>query len=181
MDVYAKLDEITTMIEGARAMPMSASCLVHRADLLALLDDLRELLPVELTRAAALLRERDEVVEQGRAEAARLLEEAARERSRMVSESDVAAAAALEAQRLVTQAREDAERTRAEVDDYVDAKLANFEVVLQKTLKAVERGRAKLVGHEDLVAAGLGEPGVAAAVLDEVDVTDTADGAPLSG
>ena len=33
---------------------------------------------------------------------------------------------------------------RAEVDDYVDTKLANFEVVLDKTLAAVNRGREKL-------------------------------------
>ena len=42
---------------------------------------------------------------------------------------------------------------RAEVDDYVDTKLANFEVVLDKTLAAVSRGRDKLRGrtaHEDL-------------------------------
>ena len=42
---------------------------------------------------------------------------------------------------------------RAEVDDYVDTKLANFEVVLDKTLSAVQRGREKLRGrtaHEDL-------------------------------
>ena len=42
---------------------------------------------------------------------------------------------------------------REEVDDYVDTKLANFEVVLDKTLSAVQRGREKLRGrtaHEDL-------------------------------
>ena len=33
---------------------------------------------------------------------------------------------------------------RGEVDDYVDTKLANFEVVLDKTLAAVHRGREKL-------------------------------------
>ena len=44
---------------------------------------------------------------------------------------------------------------RAEVDDYVDTKLANFEVVLDKTLTAVRRGRDKLSGrtaHGDLAA-----------------------------
>ena len=41
---------------------------------------------------------------------------------------------------------------RREVDDYVDGKLANFEVVLQKTLSAVDRGRSKLKGRSDLDA-----------------------------
>jgi len=39
---------------------------------------------------------------------------------------------------------------RAEVDDYVDRKLANFEIMLAKTLKSVERGRAKLAGRNEL-------------------------------
>jgi hypothetical protein len=36
---------------------------------------------------------------------------------------------------------------RGEVDDYVDTKLANFEVVLEKTITAVRRGRDKLSGR----------------------------------
>ena len=39
---------------------------------------------------------------------------------------------------------------RQEVDDYVDQKLANFEVVLNKTLSAVHRGREKLRGRQEL-------------------------------
>jgi hypothetical protein len=38
---------------------------------------------------------------------------------------------------------------RSEVDDYVDAKLANFEIVLNKTLAAVLRGREKLSTRQD--------------------------------
>jgi hypothetical protein len=41
---------------------------------------------------------------------------------------------------------------RLEVEDYVDAKLANFEIVLTKTLSAVERGRQKLSGRHELEA-----------------------------
>ena len=51
VDVQAKLDEIAALIEGARAMPMSASCIVNRGELLDLLDELRALLPAELDQA----------------------------------------------------------------------------------------------------------------------------------
>ncbi|MDX6222340.1 MAG: hypothetical protein QOD91_1394, partial [Frankiales bacterium] len=46
-------------------------------------------------------------------------------------------------------AREEAAGMRREVDDYVDTKLANFEVVLTRTLGAVERGRDKLRGRRE--------------------------------
>jgi len=51
-----------------------------------------------------------------------------------------------EADRILAEARQEAEEIRAEADDYVDSKLANFEVVLTKTLGSVGRGREKLLG-----------------------------------
>ena len=70
----------------------------------------------------------------------------------MVATTDVVAAAQAEADALREQAREAAEAMRIEVEDYVDAKLANFEIVLGKTLEAVERGRQKLAGRHELDA-----------------------------
>ena len=45
---------------------------------------------------------------------------------------------------------EEARQMRQEVDDYVDTKLANFEIVLNKTLAAVLRGREKLHGRHEM-------------------------------
>ena len=35
----------------------------------------------------------------------------------------------------------------AETDEYIDARLANFEITLNKTLLAVRRGREKISGN----------------------------------
>ena len=43
----------------------------------------------------------------------------------------------------------EAVRMRRETDDYVDAKLANFEVALHKTIAAVQKGRDKIRGRAD--------------------------------
>lgn len=131
-------------------MPMSASAVVHRGELLELLGQLRDLLPEAFQGAQAVVADRDTVVEQGRREVERLLELAAAERARLVEQSSVVQAAQAEADRLLAQAQEQAEAMRREVEDYVDGKLANFEVVLSKTLAAVERGRARLSGHSEM-------------------------------
>jgi cell division septum initiation protein DivIVA len=122
VDVHAKLDELTALVENARAMPMSASCVVNRGEVLDHIDDVRRLMPDELTAAERVLRDKRAVVAEGRAEAEELLEAA----------------------------RADAERMRREIDDYVDGKLANFEVVLHKTTAAVAKGRAKISGRSEL-------------------------------
>jgi vacuolar-type H+-ATPase subunit H len=148
--VQSKLDELTSVLEGARAMPMSASCVVNRGELLALVDDLRGMLPEAFTQARTVLEDRDDVLAEGRREAARIIAQAREERLRMLAEQEVYVEAQAEADRLLSAATANATAMRAEVDDYVDGKLANFEIILTKTLKAVERGRAKLAGRNEL-------------------------------
>ena len=149
MEIHDKLDELTTILETARAMPMSASCIVNRVEILERLDELRKMLPGELTTAQQLLDDRGAVIAEGRAEADRIVEEARAERARMVAKTEIVREATREADALVAAARSDAERMRVEIDDYVDGKLANFEVVLHKTLQAVEKGRAKISGRHE--------------------------------
>lgn len=155
-EVARKLDELVALIEGARAMPMSASCVVNRGDVLALLDEVRAALPAELREARYVLRDRDDVIAEGRREAERIVAEAYEERLRILSETDIVREAYAERDRLLAEAAAQADAMRREVDDYVDAKLANFEVVLTKTLNAVERGREKLRGRvsDDAFRAG---------------------------
>ncbi len=150
MDVHEKLDEITHLVEHARAMPMSASCMVNRGELLALLEELRALLPEELDLADRLLSERDHVVAEGRVEAERIVAAAHDERMRLVSETEVFTQAQLEAQRVLHEAQQEADELRTEVDQYIDGKLATFEITLNKTLGAVMRGRERLRGRTEM-------------------------------
>ncbi|GGO93842.1 ATP synthase F0 subunit B [Wenjunlia tyrosinilytica] len=147
MDVQKKLDEIVAAVEGARSMPMSASCVVNRAELLAMLEEVRAVLPDSLAQARAVLGDREQVVEEARREAERILQSAHAERGSLISDTQVARQSQGEADRILSDARREAEEIRAEADDYVDSKLANFEVVLTKTLGAVDRGREKLLGR----------------------------------
>ena len=147
MDVHEKLDELSRLVEDARSMPMSASCIVNRAEFLGVIEELRELLPEEFRHAQLLLDDREAVVEEGRREAQRVIAASEVERDRLTSETEVAAAAARQAEQVHIAALEEAQTMRAEVDDYVDSKLANFEVVLDKTMAAVRRGREKLRGR----------------------------------
>ncbi|SDE22331.1 ATP synthase F0 subunit B [Streptomyces prasinopilosus] len=146
MDVQKKLDEIVDLVSGARSMPMSASCVVNRADLLSMLEEVRAALPDSLAQAQELIGDREQMVEQARREAERIIEGAHAERGSLISGTEVARRSRSEADRILDEARREAEEIRAEADDYVDSKLANFEVVLTKTLGSVGRGREKLLG-----------------------------------
>ena len=148
MDVQKKLDEIAAAIANARSMPMSASCVVNRAEVLAMLDEVSAALPDSLSQARALLGDREQMVHEAQSEAQRIIESAHAERGSLVSDTQVARQSQDEADRIVAEARREADEIRAEADDYVDSKLANFEVVLTKTIGSVDRGREKLLGRD---------------------------------
>jgi len=136
VDVHDKLDELSNLIESARAMPMSASCVVNRGQVLDLLDEVRSMLPHSLAKA-------DDV----QADAAEIVARGQEEQRRLVSEHEVYRSAVAEADAVRADVEAEAARMRRETDDYVDAKLANFEVALNKTLAAVQKGRDKIHGR----------------------------------
>lgn len=146
-DVDARLHELERMVRDAKAVPLSASIMLNKADVESVVDELREALPDELTQARWVIKERDEILERAREDSERLVADARAESERLVSDQEVVQNAEANADQVLAEAREHARRIRLEAEDYVDAKLANFEVVLTRTLGAVERGRAKLRGQ----------------------------------
>ncbi len=146
-DVEAKLHQLDRLVSEAKGVPLSASVMVNRAEVDALVGELRSSLPDELTQARWVIKERDEILERAHADANRLMDDARAERDRLISEQEIVRTAERDAHRLIDDAREHARQIRLEAEDYVDAKLANFEVVLHKTLSAVEKGRQRLRGR----------------------------------
>lgn len=148
-DLVARLADLEQLVGDAKAVPLSASVMVNRAEIEDLVSEVRDALPEELNQARWVVRERDGILERAEADADRVRAEAEEAQTRLVSDQEVVRAAEREAARIVEEAREHARQIRLEAEDYVDAKLANFEVVLNKTLSAVEKGRQKLRGRLD--------------------------------
>ncbi len=149
LDLEVKLSALEAMIRDAKPVPLSASIMLNRQEAEGLVSQVLASAPEQVRQARHLVTERDALLSNAKQEAARIVEEAKAERERRISRTEVIQAANREADRLVQEAREEARTIRLEAEDYVDAKLANFEVVLHKTLGAVERGREKLRGRMD--------------------------------
>ncbi len=149
LDVEAKLTQLEQLMSEAKAVPLSASIMLNKAEVEGLLTELRKVLPDEIKAARWVAKERDDLIAQAESEANRIVEEAEAQRANLIAKTEVVQAANREADRIVSEAQEQARKIRLEAEDYVDAKLANFEVVLHKTLGAVERGREKMRGRLD--------------------------------
>ncbi|MBC7290535.1 MAG: hypothetical protein H5T83_04245 [Actinotalea sp.] len=144
------LDALEHAVSQARAMPMSSSVLVNRAELLDLLESARAILPAQLARADEVLADADTVLADGRREAEEVVQ-AARERAEeLVGEQEVVRAAQRRAEEIVAEAERTAAGLRRDADDYCDRRLADFEIDLGKVLAQVQAGRAKLAGRLEL-------------------------------
>jgi cell division septum initiation protein DivIVA len=147
MDMHAQLAELRQTVTQARSMPMSASVVVNRAEVLAQIDRISGALDEAVGDSPQVVSQREAVVGEGHDEADRIVADAHREREKILADADVHRAAQQQAEDLVAQARKDADELRQETDDYVDAKLANFEITLERTTEAVKRGRERLAGR----------------------------------
>ncbi len=142
--VKIRLTELRTALEQARSMPMSASAVVNRAEVLALVDRVEEALQRAFADAGEVVGERASVVASGQEEADEILRRAHSESERLVGETNVYQVAAARAAELEETAERETEALRAETEKYVEEKLANFELTLERTLDVVRRGRARI-------------------------------------
>jgi cell division septum initiation protein DivIVA len=152
-EVEVMLGRLHDMVGSARPMPLSTSVMINRDELLDLIEETIERLPEELRAARWLLKEREEYLAKVRREGEEILDQARTRAERMVQRTEVVKASEARARKIVDAANEEASRLRNECEDYCDQKLGSFEIVLERTIKMVAAGRAKLQGSLDEGAA----------------------------
>jgi vacuolar-type H+-ATPase subunit H len=144
VDAEELLRRVADIIAGARPMPLSASAMINKEEVLELLEEAIERLPDELREARWLRKEREEYLTKMRADGDEILDAARAHAERMVQRTEVVKSAEHRARRIVDGAEAEARRLRLECEDFCDQKLAGFEIVLERTLKLVGSGREKL-------------------------------------
>jgi len=149
MTVVERIQSAITTVEEARGVPLSASCVVHRGELLEILDQARASFPTDLAHAQEIIAARESILEEARLTADQLIVLAREEVAQMVEQTEIVAAARTESRRILDEVEEDAQKQREEIEAYIDSRLATLEVILNKTLDVVQRGREKLQGVED--------------------------------
>jgi hypothetical protein len=145
-----ELDVVMQEIMEAKPVPLSASAMINKKSLLTKLENIRRNAPEELRQARYMVQNRDGLLSGAQSEIDELRRQVYAERDRILARTDIVIAANKEADRILDEARKRAAQIRGEAEDYVDSKLASFEVVLQKTMASVTKGRESLGGRLDV-------------------------------
>jgi hypothetical protein len=143
-DVETILHRVADLVGNARPMPLSASVMINRDEVLELVEEALSRLPEELRAARWLLREREEFLAKVQREGDDILDAARVRAERMVQRTEVVRNAQHTARQLVEEAETESRRLRHEAEDFCDQKLAQFEIVLDRTLRTVHAGRSRL-------------------------------------
>jgi F0F1-type ATP synthase membrane subunit b/b' len=154
MDLAGRLAELEQLVAEAKSMPLSSSVLIGRDEVLAMIHEMQENLPEEIKQARWVVKDREELLAKARVEGDRIIEQAREEQRRMAMRDQVARRAEEEAGRILQEAEDTTGDMRREAEDYVDAKLAQFEIALRKILEDAQATARALAKTLDQVEVG---------------------------
>ena len=153
-DLAAQLAHLEEIVREAKSMPLSSSALLNRDEVLEMLQHMQEELPEEIKQARWVVKDREDLLAKARADAERLVAEAHDDQLKMARREEVVERARQEADLVLDQAEERSRQIRKEAEDYVDAKLAQFEIALRKILEDSQMATKGLARTLDTVEVG---------------------------
>jgi cell division septum initiation protein DivIVA len=154
MDLAGRLAQLEEIVRDAKSMPLSSSVLISRDEVLEMLHEMQESLPEEIKQARWVVKDREELLAKARAEGDRIIEQAHEDQRRMAMKDAVAKRAQEESARMLQEAEDTTVGMRREAEDYVDAKLAQFEIALRKILEDAQGTARSLAKTLDQVEVG---------------------------
>lgn len=143
-DTESFLTEVIGVISSAPNAPLSSAPKINREQVLGILQDALDSLPVEIREARWMIKERAEFLAKTQREADEMLEAARVQAERMVQRTEVVRASEARARQVIEAANADSRRQKTETEDFLDRRLGSFEILLDRLVKTVAEGRARL-------------------------------------
>lgn len=132
------------MIQDARSVPLAADkCIVERDKVLDMLDEIIAQMPVELKQARTIVESRNELVSQARREAETLVRQAQDQAQKMITEDAVYQETKRQCQEMVDQTQIRMAELRKVSNDYMDDALRRTEEAIALSLEDVRDTRSK--------------------------------------
>lgn len=144
------LSTLRDMVQNAKAVPMSASCMVNRAEVLALIEKAEAALSEDVREAERVTATSLETLERAQQEASQIIKAAEEKATFLAGTTAVMEEAKAKAAELERRSIAEAEALRKEADAYVDNRIASFEAALSKTMGQVRTMRSRLASRSML-------------------------------
>ena len=140
MDILQLIDRLEELFNDAKALPFTHNVVVDEDRMLELIDQMRIAVPEEVKKAQQVMAQRDRVMAQAQEEANRTLQIARDKADQLVQKDMIVGEAQRRAEQIVSQARAEAEATRADADNYVIDTLMQLQDQIGKLSGQVSNG-----------------------------------------
>ena len=138
------ISSIYDMVQEARAMPLAADkCIVERDKVLDMLDELISQFPNEIKQARTIAESRNELISQARREAEMILRQAQEKANKMVQQEAIYQESKRKCQEMVVQTQVRMAELRKASNDYMDDALRRTEEAIAQSLGEVRDTRVK--------------------------------------
>lgn len=132
------------MIQDSRSVPLATDkCIVERDKVLDMLDEVIAQMPVELKQARTIVESRNELIGQARREAEILVRQATEKAEKMITEEAIYQETKRQCQEMVNQTQIRMAELRKVSNDYMDDALRRTEEAIALSLEDVRDTRSK--------------------------------------
>ena len=119
IDILYLVDRLENLIASSRRMPLVNQLMVKEADIFSIIDQMRTTIPNEIQQARRIIQDKERILAQAQADANKLITRAREESERTLNREGLLSIAEERSQEIFRFAEEKAEQLKVEADAYV--------------------------------------------------------------
>ena len=144
MDILRYVDDLEDIVETSSTIPLTGKIMVEKEEILEILENLRRDLPLELTEATQIRKDKDLIIKDAHQEGEQIIQGAKAQADQLVEEDELVRKANEMAQEIMDNANEESAQIRLGARDYADELLEKTQVQLSEVIKLLNENRQEL-------------------------------------
>lgn len=139
MDALELIDELEDIIDKGVSVPFTGRCLLDKEELMDLIQEIKLKLPDDLNQAKWIKNERQNIIDDAKAESDKIIKEANDKLISMIDENEITKSAKEQASLIMEKVQNDAKAMKVESYKYTDNLLESVEKVVNDAIHELEQ------------------------------------------
>ena len=148
MDILKTLDELEELVSNSSRLVFTNKCLIEEDALVRLIDDIRKDWPTALKEAEEITQNRDKIIEDARAEAKNIIEQAKAYAQKKASENEITLAAKARAKEILEKTFSQSEAMRNDSVQYAQQVFDHMGLYVQNVMNNIQAAKEGLKNIE---------------------------------
>jgi len=140
MDILYLIDELESRVTEGRRLPLSSNVVVDEEEIFDIINEMRSRIPEEVRQAQKIVREKERIIAQAHEEAERIVALAEEKAKEVLGQQEIVKGAQARADTIIERAQREAEKLKADADEYVISTLRQLESQLESLLVTIRNG-----------------------------------------